>query len=90
MRDDVKEQHLSFAQIAKLAGEKWQNCSPVDKEPFERRAAEAKDHYNAMVSVYKTTDNYRNYMEYLANFKVMQAGVSSANFQHWSASIPNM
>lgn len=61
---------MSFTDIAKRVGEKWQVLGPDAKETYETRAARAKERYNAELENYKKTDKYREYCQYLADFKV--------------------
>ena len=81
MREDLKGQNLSFTEIAKLVGERWQVLSPVDREPYEARATSAKARYNSELVEYKKTDHYREYAQYLADFKakttIQQTGTDS-------------
>ncbi|KAK5272166.1 hypothetical protein LTR96_001796 [Exophiala xenobiotica] len=69
VREEVKDQNLSFTQIAKLVGDKWQKLDPTSKEPFEAQANAAKERYNIQLSTYRKTDAYKEYMQYLADFK---------------------
>lgn len=63
---------MTFTEIAKLVGEKWQNLTPAEKEPYEQRAAAAKDKYNSDIVEYKKTDLYAAYAQYLVEFKTRQ------------------
>ena len=74
VREDVKEQNLSFTQIAKLVGDRWQKLDPAGKEPFEAQANAAKEKYNIQLSTYKKTEAYRDYQQYLADFKTKHGG----------------
>jgi hypothetical protein len=69
MREDLKGRNLSFTDIAKLVGEHWQNLTPLEKEPFEQQAFTAKEKYNIALADYRKTENFRNYTEYLQEFK---------------------
>lgn len=69
IREEVKGDNLSFTEIARLVGERWQKLSASEKEMFESHAAALKDRYNVQLAEYKKTDAYRQYMEYLADFK---------------------
>lgn len=73
MREELKSRNLGFNVFAKLAGERWQNLSPADKEPFETQAQQAKEKYKRELADYKKTENYKKYMEYLQDFKRRQA-----------------
>lgn len=74
MREDLKGRNLTFTEIAKLVGESWQSLDPSEREPFEAFSQKAKDKYNQDLANYKKTDKYREYNEYLAEFKAKQAG----------------
>ncbi|KAI1103347.1 hypothetical protein F4804DRAFT_342595 [Jackrogersella minutella] len=73
MREDLKGQNLTFTEIAKLVGENWQNLTRDEKEPFERRAHEAKERYNRELAEYKNTVEYKKYCDYLQEFRKRQA-----------------
>lgn len=73
IREDLKHQQLSFTDIAKRVGENWQNLPSSEKEPYESEAFAAKDKYNAALTEYKKTENYRSYQAYLAEFKAKQS-----------------
>jgi hypothetical protein len=73
MREELKGQAMTFTEIAKLVGEKWQNLSPGEKEPFEQKAMAAKEKYNADLAEYKKTSMYSAYAAYLEEFKTRQS-----------------
>ncbi|KAK4986042.1 hypothetical protein LTR50_005565 [Elasticomyces elasticus] len=76
MREVLKGQDLSFTDIAKLVGERWQDLAPDAKEPCERQAQAAKERYYAALAEYKKTPEYARYQAYLADFKLKHAGLS--------------
>lgn len=69
MREEVKAENLSFTEIAKLVGERWQKLDLGEKEGFEAHVAALKERYNAQLSEYKKTEEFREYNKYLAEFK---------------------
>lgn len=69
MREELKGRNLSFTEIAKLVGENWQNLSPGEKEPYEQQAFSAKERYNGELAEYKKTDQYKEYSQYLIDFR---------------------
>lgn len=73
MREDLKGRHLSFTEIAKLVGENWQNLSPGEKEPYEQQAFTAKERYNSELTEYKKTQSFKEYSQYLIEFKARQS-----------------
>lgn len=80
MREDLKGRNLSFTEIAKLVGENWQNLQPQDKEPYEKHAAGAKEKYAGQMADYKKTENYREYSQYLTDFKTRQSTQQPGTF----------
>ncbi|KAI9765847.1 MAG: hypothetical protein M1840_007129 [Geoglossum simile] len=69
IREDVKEQNLSFTEIAKRVGESWQLLPATEKESYESEALAAKETYSTELRQYKTTEFYREYTQYLVDFK---------------------
>ena len=78
IREEVKDRNLSFTTIAKLVGDRWQKLEPSGKEPFEAQASVAKERYNGQLSAYRKTDEYKEYMVYLADFKAKQVQPAEA------------
>ena len=70
VREEMQHQKLSFSEIAKTVGQKWQVLAPEEKESFERKATTIKDNYTTLVAQYKQTESYKEYDRYLADFKV--------------------
>ncbi|KIW01710.1 uncharacterized protein PV09_06887 [Verruconis gallopava] len=73
VREELKGQELSFTEIAKLVGERWQVLDPAIREAFEKQAASAKEKYYAQMAEYKKTPQYQEYQRYLADFKAKHA-----------------
>jgi hypothetical protein len=73
IREELKGQDLSFTEIAKLVGERWQVLDPPIREAFEKQAATAKETYYAQMAEYKKTARYQEYQQYLADFKAKHA-----------------
>jgi hypothetical protein len=69
IREEIKDQKLSFTDIAKTVGERWQSLSSEEKKAFEQRAAGVKEDYNTKLAEYKLTDSYTEYQRYLDDFK---------------------
>lgn len=71
-RAKLKDQNLSFAELAKVVGEQWKNLSYYEKQAYERKAMRAKDEYLAALERYRETDEYKRYQQYLKEFKAKQ------------------
>ncbi|KAI5272075.1 hypothetical protein E4T47_04678 [Aureobasidium subglaciale] len=69
VRDELKGKDLSFTEIAKLVGERWQELQAHEKEPCEREAQALKDTYYSELRTYKKTPQYKAYQEYLIEFR---------------------
>ncbi len=77
IREEVRAQNLSFTDIAKLVGDRWQKLTSDDKEPFESLASAAKERFNVELSQYKKTISYKDYTHYIAEFKAKHSGSTS-------------
>lgn len=71
-RAELKNQNLSFAELAKIVGDQWKNLSHIEKQAYERMAMRAKDEYLAALEQYRQTPQYSRYQEYLNDFKSKQ------------------
>ena len=78
IREELKPQNLSFTEIAKRVGERWQLLAPEEKEPYESQAGSLKERYSADFAKYKRTSHYKEYIEYLADFKAKNAAASAS------------
>ena len=76
VREEVKGENLSFTEIAKLVGERWQKLEAEGKEPYEAQAGAAKERYNADLVSYKKTPEYQGYSRYLTDFKAKHGTIS--------------
>lgn len=76
IREELKPENLSFTTIAKRVGERWQDISAEEKEPYESQASTAKEKYHTEMADYKTTRSYRDYQQYLAEFKAKHSSNS--------------
>lgn len=71
--ESVKGQELSFTEIAKIVGERWQVLPTDAREACERQANTAKEKYYAEMAEYKKTPQYDAYQKYLEEFKAKHA-----------------
>jgi hypothetical protein len=76
VRKEAEIANLSFTQIARIVGDRWQNLTLSSKEVYENRAQREKEKYNQQLSTYKTTESYRAYQAYLADFKAQLNNVA--------------
>ncbi|KFZ23258.1 hypothetical protein V502_02262 [Pseudogymnoascus sp. VKM F-4520 (FW-2644)] len=72
MREDLKGKSLSFTEIAKLVGKKWQYLTPSEKETYEQQGFAAKEKFMVELVEYNETKSYKTYSEYLLDFKAKQ------------------
>ncbi|KAF2185117.1 hypothetical protein K469DRAFT_779923 [Zopfia rhizophila CBS 207.26] len=73
VRETLKGQELSFTEIAKVVGERWQVLPADAREGCERQANTAKEKYYAELAEYKKTPQYDAYQKYLEEFKAKHA-----------------
>ncbi|KAF3040853.1 hypothetical protein E8E11_006992 [Didymella keratinophila] len=69
VRELLKGQDLSFTEIAKVVGERWQVLPAEEREACERQANGAKEKYYAGLAEYKKTPQYEAYQKYLEEFR---------------------
>lgn len=69
----MKSLNLSFTDIAKRVGEKWQVLLTEEKEPYETQATSAKERFHTEMAAYKMTDTFVEYSDYLTDFKTKNA-----------------
>ncbi len=72
MREELKDQLLSFTEISRRVGERWQLMPPEEKELWKQRAAVPWEKYKSDLAEYQRTDSYKEYNEYLTEFKASQ------------------
>lgn len=70
---DPEIRSLSFVDIAKEVGRRWQTLSPDKKRVWESHAARAMQEYEAQMDDYKRTESWRKYQTYLNEFKARQS-----------------
>lgn len=73
VRETLRGQELSFTEIAKVVGERWQVLPAEERETCERQANTAKERYYAELTEYKKTPQYESYQKYLEEFKAKHA-----------------
>jgi hypothetical protein len=73
VRETLKGQDLSFTEIAKVVGERWQVLPADAREACERQANAAKEKYYSELAEYKKTPKYDSYQKYLEDFKAKHA-----------------
>ncbi|KAI9482582.1 hypothetical protein BDB00DRAFT_160916 [Zychaea mexicana] len=69
LRAELKQQNLTFAQLAKIAGERWKALSATGKSRYETTATEAKNAYLVSLNQYRQTPEFKRYQEYLSDFR---------------------
>ncbi|PVI00374.1 hypothetical protein DM02DRAFT_655464 [Periconia macrospinosa] len=73
VRETLKGQDLTFTEIAKVVGERWQVLPAEAREACESQANGAKEKYYTMLAEYKKTPQYEAYQKYLEEFKAKHA-----------------
>lgn len=59
VRSKLKDQNLTFAQLAKATGERWKSLDDTERQRYETMAGEAKKIYNIALEQYKLTPEYK-------------------------------
>ncbi|KAF1838467.1 hypothetical protein BDW02DRAFT_594716 [Decorospora gaudefroyi] len=73
LRTNPAISQLSFVDIAREVGRRWQHLPPEKKGVWESNAARAMQEYEAQMDEYKKTENWRKYQAYLNDFKMQQS-----------------
>jgi hypothetical protein len=73
VRESLKGKEMSFTEIAKVVGERWQVLESEAREVFERQANTAKERYYTMLADYKKTPQFEAYQAYLEEFRAKHA-----------------
>ncbi|RAR05730.1 hmg box protein [Stemphylium lycopersici] len=76
LRTDPEVSQLSFVDIAREVGRRWQELPAEKKRTWESNAARAMQEFEAQMDEYKKTDSWRKYQSYLNDFKTQQSSAS--------------
>jgi hypothetical protein len=77
LRTDPEVSQLTFVDIAREVGRRWQDLAAEKKRIWESTAARAMQEFESQMDEYKKTDNWRKYQAYLNEFKTQQSALST-------------
>ncbi|KAF2030255.1 hypothetical protein EK21DRAFT_112174 [Setomelanomma holmii] len=77
LRTDPEVSQLTFVNIAREVGRRWQDLPAEQKRVWESNAARAMQEFEAQMDEYKKTESRRKYQIYLNDFKAQQFQSSS-------------
>jgi hypothetical protein len=72
-REQLKNDFLSFTELSKQVGERWQSLTQEEKEYWKQKAAAPWEKYKSDMAEYQKTAAYREYQKYQNEFKAAQA-----------------
>lgn len=72
VRDDLRVQLLSFAELSRRVGDRWQSLSTEQKEVWKQKAAEPLEKYNIALTKYQKSEEGKEYRSYLLDFRSTQ------------------
>lgn len=72
-RDQLKDHSLSFTELSRQVGERWQALSPEERDYWKQKAAIPWEKYKADLAQYQKTEQYQEYQKYLGEFKAAEA-----------------
>ncbi|GAA97034.1 uncharacterized protein L969DRAFT_96921 [Mixia osmundae IAM 14324] len=84
VREEVKGK--TFAELAKIVGERWKALPPNEKEARETEAARQKDDWSHRMAEYRESPEYRSYQAYLREFRAQEQARLASRAQHNSDS----
>lgn len=88
VRERLKTDTLSFTEISRQVGLRWQSLNPQQKEKWRQEAAGPWDRYKADFAEYQRTDRYQEYLQYLSDFKAAQAAKKGNRSRRSSQAFP--
>ena len=71
-REQLKEQNLSFSDLSKVVGGKWQQLRRDKNKEWKIKGGVLRERYKVKLAEYQKTDNFQDYQRYLAEFKATQ------------------
>ena len=77
VRKDSSVGEHSFAEIAKIVGERWQVLDVEQKEGYDEKAAKAKSRFNDEMTEYVKTAEYKSHQEYLNKWHARQTEIQA-------------
>ncbi|KAI9031788.1 hypothetical protein CLU79DRAFT_272205 [Phycomyces nitens] len=77
-RTQLKDQNLSFAELAKIVGDRWKNLSFAEKQDYECTAMRAKDEYCAQFDRYRRTQDYKVHNCVYGNPRSSSSGLNAS------------
>ncbi|CAG5137194.1 uncharacterized protein ALTATR162_LOCUS50 [Alternaria atra] len=80
VRETLKGQELSFTEIAKFVGERWQVLPAEAREVYQCQAKAGKEKYHAELAEYKGSPKYDAYQKYLKEFKAKHAAPYNSSY----------
>jgi hypothetical protein len=95
LRQQLDVAHLSFVEISKLVGERWQRLSPEERVIWTSTAAEQKSRYLTELAEYQQSKEYQHYQDSLRIAETKQekraltGEVSSTTFSEAVSRRPN-
>lgn len=75
-REQLKNKSLSFTELSRQVGERWQSLTREEKEYWKQIAATPWEKYKSDMAEYQKTEESRDYQKYLNEFKTAQAAKS--------------
>ncbi len=85
LRTDPAIASKSFVEIAREVGQQWQNLDASEKEKWVSEAEAAMGEYEKQMELYRQTEDFQKYQQYLETFKQTPTR-SSRQFRAHSAS----
>lgn len=72
VRDELKDDSLSFADKSKVVGGRWRNLPHESREYWRQKASGPSEKYKADWEQYQNSESHRGYQSYVADFNTSQ------------------
>ncbi|KAL9581774.1 MAG: hypothetical protein Q9212_003691 [Teloschistes hypoglaucus] len=72
VRDELKDDSLSFADKAKTVGDRWRKLTDESREHWKQRASGPQEKYKTDWEQYQNSESHHDYQSYVSNFNASQ------------------
>ena len=79
VREETKDQSLSFSDLSKRVGEMWRSLEPKEQDVWKQKAAPMWEKYHSDLAKYQDTDEQKEYKQYLTSFKAKRKARNKAS-----------
>ena len=72
-RERLKDQNLTFIEVSRIVGARWQTLPRTEKDAWKRQASKLLRDYKVALAKYQLSESHQRHKEYVGKFKRAQA-----------------